>query len=325
MIIQSDFLTHWKVHALSGIIGRAEALTALLALWGHCQNSRTYVFEFTLPMLAGICQYQGNAATLHQAMLDCRLLDPLEDGKYEVHGWAEKNASYVSCWANGAKGGTKKNPSATPNASQGIPSATPNNPMGNPSATHRVPIGPPCEEKEEKEENRKEKKEGTVPAGPAASMIFWDLASGWTGFTPVLRENLTKAFPGIDVDLACMETDRWLRDNPGKAGKKNWLSFLTNWLRRSSPSGDSADDSTSQNHAQKNEDATRPPLHLVRPAPAGPWRAAFTATYSRPADIDWAALPPAIQREIKDILAAADPLQLAAWMALEKNEKRAAV
>ncbi len=79
-----------------------------------------------------------------------------------------------------------------------------------------------------------------MPAGPAASMIFWDLASGWTGFTPVLRENLTKAFPGIDLDLACMETDRWLRDNPAKASKKNWFSFLTNWLRRSSPSGDSS-------------------------------------------------------------------------------------
>ena len=322
MIIQPDFLRHWKVVALSGIIGREEALTALLAIWGHCQNSKTYVFEFTLPMLAGICQYQGNAATLYQGLIDCRLLDPLGDGKYEVHGWAEKNASYIAAWANGAKGSTKKPPPATDRPPMGDPSATHGLPIGIPRPPFEGPIGPP---KERKKEGIEGKKEGTVPAGPAASMIFWDLASGWTGFTPVLRENLTKAFPGIDLDLACMETDRWLRDNPGKAGKKNWLSFLTNWLRRSSPSGDSSDDGTSQNHAQKNEDGTRPPLHLVRPAPAGPWRAAFTATYSRPADIDWAALPPGIQREIKDILAAADPLQLAAWTALEKNEKRAAV
>ena len=92
MILQPDFLYHWKVQALCGAIGRAEALTALLALWGHCQTSKAYVFDFTLPMLAGICHYQGDAAILHQALLDCRLIDPLENGRYEIHGWAENNA-----------------------------------------------------------------------------------------------------------------------------------------------------------------------------------------------------------------------------------------
>ncbi len=58
----------------------------------------------------------------------------------------------------------------------------------------------------------------------------------------------------------------------------------------------------------------------MRLAPAGPWRAAFTATCCRPADTGWAELHPAIQRELRDVLAAADPLQLAAWADLEKNE-----
>jgi hypothetical protein len=34
MIIQPDFLTHWKVQALSGAIGRLEAVTTLLTIWG---------------------------------------------------------------------------------------------------------------------------------------------------------------------------------------------------------------------------------------------------------------------------------------------------
>jgi hypothetical protein len=152
MIIQPDFLMHWKVQALSGIIGRAEAFTALLALWGHCQNSKTYVFEFTLPMLAEICQYQGNAATLHQAMLDCWLLDALEDGKYEVHGWAEKNASYVSCWANGAKGSTKKPQSATDRPPMGDPPVTHGYTQPINSGTYRTPEG--------RKEGRNRKKEG---------------------------------------------------------------------------------------------------------------------------------------------------------------------
>jgi hypothetical protein len=164
MIIQPEFLTHWKVQALSGAIGRAEALTSLLALFGHCQTSKSYVHRFSPEKLPGICQYHGDPDHLLRTFLKLELLDLLDDGEYEVHGWAEKNASYKAAWANGAKGGTKKNPSATPNASQGIPSATPNNPMGNPSATHRVPIGPPCEEKEEKRKEKKRRKEPCLPA-----------------------------------------------------------------------------------------------------------------------------------------------------------------
>jgi hypothetical protein len=144
MIIQPDFLTHWKVQALSGILGRAEALTALLSLWGHCQNSKTYVFEFTRPMLAGICQYQGNAATLHEAMLECRLLDPLGDGKYEVHGWAEKNATLLTSWDNGGKGGRPaKNPWVNPDPQSGNPRVNPDLQSGNPRVNPDLQSGNP--------------------------------------------------------------------------------------------------------------------------------------------------------------------------------------
>ncbi len=65
-------------------------------------------------MLAGICQYQGNATTLQRALLDCQLLDELPAGEFEVHGWAEKNAMLVNSWDNGGKGGRPtKNPRVT--------------------------------------------------------------------------------------------------------------------------------------------------------------------------------------------------------------------
>jgi hypothetical protein len=109
--------------------------------------------------------------------------------------------------------------------------------MGIPSPSIQEPIGPPKEGRNRRKEGRKE---GFGPVGPPTFLIFWNPASGWTGLTPALCENLTKAFPGIDLDLGCMESDLWLRDNPDKVTTKNWLSFITNWLRRSSPSGDSS-------------------------------------------------------------------------------------
>jgi hypothetical protein len=62
-------------------------------------------------MLAGLCQYRGNATTLQRALLDCQLLDELPAGEFEVHGWAEKNAMLLNSWDNGGKGGRPtKNP-----------------------------------------------------------------------------------------------------------------------------------------------------------------------------------------------------------------------
>jgi hypothetical protein len=190
MIIQPDFLTHWKVQSLSGIIGRAEALTALLSLWGHCQNSKTYVFKFTRPMLAGICQYQGNAATLHQAMLDCQLLDDLTAGQFEVHGWAEKNATLLNSWDNGTKGGRPaKNPRVIPDPKSGNPQVIPDplyeNPKDNPDpqiqnpwATHGVTdrgIDRGIDRLEGSEEEH-------VPDGSLRPIgIFWSAEQGWTG------------------------------------------------------------------------------------------------------------------------------------------------
>ena len=317
MIIQPDFLTHWKVQALSGLIGRAEALTALLALWGHCQNSKTWVFELTLPMLAGICQYQGNAADLHQAMLDCRLVDRLENGCYEVHGWAEKNAMLLKSWDNGNKGGRpSNNPRVNLDPKLENPEVNLDPQSRNPRATH----GSPDREIDRRIDRVEGEERENGPDGRfRPTKISWSHQTGWTGFTPELRATLAKSFPGKDLDLACNETDAWLRLKPGNATKKNWFSFLTNWLRRSSLSAAQAsDEDANVNYGKKNEGG--PPAMAHYSQPDGPWVGAFQATYGRFPDGGWAALPPAIQREVRDTLRAADALLLASFQAAEKNE-----
>jgi hypothetical protein len=325
MIIQPDFLTHWKVQALSGIIGRAEALTALLSLWGHCQNSRTCIFQFSLPMLAGICQYQGDASQLRQAMLDCRLIDLHENGQYEVHGWAEKNASLIANWTNGTK---SKNPRPTHGKAMASPPETHGQSTDNPAETHGPPMGPPIEGRDRLEgEEGLDGEEGKDPApdgGFSPVKISWSIQTGWSGFTPAIRQSLEKAFPGLDLDLVCNESDAWLRQKPGNAKKKNWFSFLTNWIRRSDPCRVTGPVSgTGEKSLEKNEGG--PPSSLATDrTPSGPWRGAFQATYGRFPDAEWPSLPPAIQREIREILKNADPLLLASLQAAEKNGRAAA-
>jgi hypothetical protein len=142
----------------------------------------------------------------------------LETGEFEVYGWAEKNAAFTKNWENGGKGGrpsktANKNPntvSGNPNPVSGNPnpvSGNPNPVSGNPKDVWVNPKGSenaiwenpnPVLENRRKEgiegiEGIEGRKEGTVPVGPATSFISWNPASGWTGFTPELRQTLKNA------------------------------------------------------------------------------------------------------------------------------------
>jgi hypothetical protein len=97
MVVQPDILSHWKIQALCAQLGTGEALTAILGLWAHCQNSRAWVFRLSPIMLSGICRYAG-PENLLRVLVECQLLDDRQDGTYEVHDWAEKNAVLVRNW-----------------------------------------------------------------------------------------------------------------------------------------------------------------------------------------------------------------------------------
>lgn len=104
MIIETDFVNHWKTRALATAVGRGEALQALLLLWGHCQTRKAWEFELTPLMLAGICSYEGEAEKLWKAMMELRWIVPaVEPGWFQVRGWGEVNASLVGKWAGGLR------------------------------------------------------------------------------------------------------------------------------------------------------------------------------------------------------------------------------
>lgn len=107
MIVQSDFIHHWKTKALAARIGNEAALLALLALWGYCEKRKLWEMQLTPIKLAGICNYTGpQAENLLASMVEIGFLDvteeQTEDGTlvlwYEVHEWGEINSGLVHNW-----------------------------------------------------------------------------------------------------------------------------------------------------------------------------------------------------------------------------------
>ena len=171
MILDPDFLTHWKTQALIGAIGAGPALTAILGLWGHCQTRKEWEFALTPRMLAGICRFTGDAEMLLAEMETCGFLDKKE-GTWEVHGWAEKNASLLSSWKVGKTGGRPpKNPRVSTNAENPPPSEPTDNPQQTPGVTDKI------REEKIREENTPQPPKGGAES--AISKLLHHLPSGF--------------------------------------------------------------------------------------------------------------------------------------------------
>lgn len=121
MIVQPNFLDHWKTRALGKTLGDDPlAPCYILRLWGHCQNQKTHRFREMNPrVLAGICCFSGDPATLLNAITSCGFAQ-ISGGYFEVHEWAEYNSGLISSWKNGRKGGRPKKPTGIPRVTHGV-------------------------------------------------------------------------------------------------------------------------------------------------------------------------------------------------------------
>ena len=151
MIVEPDFLEHWKTRLLVRLLGTEEAPLCVIRLWAHCQHRKTDRFTGWEPdVLASVCRWAGPAQTLWDSMLKTGFAR-IEEGVFIAHGWADCNASLVSAWANGKLGGrpkkTKENDDSDNHAK----------PEGNrsviPSVTVRLSDR---EDREDREEKRRE-------------------------------------------------------------------------------------------------------------------------------------------------------------------------
>lgn len=122
MIVEPDFLSHWKTQMLVDLLEDSCAPLCVIALWAHCQQRRTDCFQnLSANALKAICRFSGAADKLRDALEEAGFIR--RDGdSLVVHGWAERNAKLLSNWSNGPKGGRKSSQQET----QGEPTDNPN-------------------------------------------------------------------------------------------------------------------------------------------------------------------------------------------------------
>ena len=164
MIVEMDFLDHWKTQALIGLLDDDCAPLYMLRIWAHCQSRKTQ----RLPLgslnkvsiaVAAIAKYpvrtKKTAEEFFNALVETGFIDIEKTETDEnmiqpvAHDWEKSNCSLVASWENGTRGGRpKKN---NPAVSGGI---TQRKPSGNPASENQNPVETDREEKIEKRRER---------------------------------------------------------------------------------------------------------------------------------------------------------------------------
>ena len=217
MIIEPDFLDHWKTRLLMRLLDTDAAPNYVIRLWSHCQTRKTNIFpEWSPVILSSVCRWPGDADVFWSAMLQtfCRV----EDGHLVAHQWDEVNAGLIASWSNGGKGGRPKKPTANPQITHGLPTGYPQvNPepnQVNPQLTHGVT------DREDREEKTEKKKQ------PVSLKSEWEIAHG------VELPELIRTKNCLDAIRLWMQYKSEKRESYKKTGL---TAALTKWSREFTP------------------------------------------------------------------------------------------
>lgn len=94
MIIDRDFLDHWKTVLVAQTLGDAAPL-GLLRLWAHCEARRDDTFALTPVQLAAITRISASPIAIEGALTEARWIER-EGDKIRVLGWSERNAKLLA-------------------------------------------------------------------------------------------------------------------------------------------------------------------------------------------------------------------------------------
>lgn len=224
MIIEPDFVDHWKTRLLVGLLGDDElAPVYLIRLWAHCQQRKSNSFD-SLPTAAlkAICRFKGNAEEFEKALIESKFVGR-DDVGLTVRGWDEYNAALIANWTNGAKGGRPKQQTQT-------------KPTDNPKETHGLSqTGNGVSDREEK--SGEEKIEGKVKsdaetAARPVTSVDLSIAMRAAGMQtqPADPRLIALAKQGVSVETVTAACEEAKRAKPGqRLGAGYILAILERW------------------------------------------------------------------------------------------------
>jgi hypothetical protein len=237
MIVDPDFLDHWKTTMLADTLSDPAAPLCVIRLWGHCQQRRAWKFDIPPKGLKALCRFDGDADDLDQALQDSEFIT--RDGiSIEVVGWDEHNATLIANWNNGKKGGRppKNKPKQNPSKTHGLAN-------GNPPKTHGEPIR---EDRIGSDKSRSKALSTELADATSAQAEFWLPTNKieTEGETyPVTTEQVEmwqQAYAGVDVRAELGKMVGWLDANASKRKTKGGMKrFAANWLGRAQDMGGS--------------------------------------------------------------------------------------
>lgn len=145
MILDPDFLDHWKTRLLVDLLGGDEcAPMYVLRLWGHCQMRRSTEFDIQPVALKAVCRARHDAAKLESALIEAGFAERTGT-TLRVPKWAEHNPKLVANWRNGTNGGRpagrKTEPTGNPTGTQPEPNENPTGTKCEVGLTHKEPVG----------------------------------------------------------------------------------------------------------------------------------------------------------------------------------------
>lgn len=113
MIVQPDFLDHWKTLRLASVLNDQLAPVYVIRLWSYVQTRRCDLIPDDAETVKAICRWSGCPDLLHKSLLECGWLEKHDDGLL-VHGWSDLNARLIHNWTAGATGGRPRVPIKKP-------------------------------------------------------------------------------------------------------------------------------------------------------------------------------------------------------------------
>lgn len=163
MIVDPDFLDHWRTGMVVDALGDPMAPMYILRLWSHCQERKSDTFVMPTRGLKAQCKFPGDAQAFEDALVEAGFLERAGE-TIRVCGWAEKNASLLAAWSNGSRGGRPKKTQQKP---MGNPHGTQPEPSENQTGTHAEPI-----REEKRREDSEAKASGGKPPMSPEEIIF---------------------------------------------------------------------------------------------------------------------------------------------------------